>query len=294
MGVAVEHEIGVLLAEPLQLQKSVGLDMEAPRGSHGVEWTRRRVLPSASRRMRWEPLQAEPVEELRGRSRAGLQARLLAERAEEPFLVVAEDRVRLPLLQDRHDLVREAVFPDAVAEADEVVDVAHQPQRLGEACRVAVKVRDDTESHGRRCLGARPSLEESPFRATLLALPGDAEGRPARHHPSTTRLFRRMTRSPRPGFARIFGLEFRGLHSHFAPVQVNDALTLDFDERGDFDCHHYAFKVGDAEFDAIFTRVKDEGIAYGSGPRSRRHGDQSPPRRPGLLLRIPTATCWRY
>jgi catechol 2,3-dioxygenase-like lactoylglutathione lyase family enzyme len=70
-------------------------------------------------------------------------------------------------------------------------------------------------------------------------------------------------------FARIFGLEFRGLHSHFAPVQVNDALTLDFDERGDFNSHHYAFKVTDPEFDAIFARVKGEGIAYGSGPRDR-------------------------
>ncbi|HEV8680804.1 MAG TPA: VOC family protein [Stellaceae bacterium] len=70
-------------------------------------------------------------------------------------------------------------------------------------------------------------------------------------------------------FARIFGLDYKGPHSHFAPVQVNDALTLDFDERGPFDMHHYAFKVSEAEFDAIFGRVKEEGIAYGSGPRSR-------------------------
>ena len=33
-------------------------------------------------------------------------------------------------------------------------------------------------------------------------------------------------------FARIFGLEYKGPHSHFAPVQVNESLTLDFDERG--------------------------------------------------------------
>jgi catechol 2,3-dioxygenase-like lactoylglutathione lyase family enzyme len=70
-------------------------------------------------------------------------------------------------------------------------------------------------------------------------------------------------------FARIFGLEYKGPHSHFAPVQVNDALTLDFDERGDFEPHHYAFRISDAEFDAIFARVEAEGIAYGSGPRSR-------------------------
>jgi catechol 2,3-dioxygenase-like lactoylglutathione lyase family enzyme len=74
-------------------------------------------------------------------------------------------------------------------------------------------------------------------------------------------------------FARIFGLEYKGPHSHFAPVQVNDELTLDFDERGEFKSHHYAFKVSEAEFDAIFDRVKSEGISYGSGPRSRTDGE---------------------
>lgn len=74
-------------------------------------------------------------------------------------------------------------------------------------------------------------------------------------------------------FARIFGLQYRGPHSHFAPVQVNEALTLDFDERERFEPHHYAFMVSDAEFDAIFDRVKAEGIAYGSGPRSRTDGE---------------------
>jgi catechol 2,3-dioxygenase-like lactoylglutathione lyase family enzyme len=70
-------------------------------------------------------------------------------------------------------------------------------------------------------------------------------------------------------FARIFGLAYNGPHSHFAPVQVNEALTLDFDERGQFESHHYGFRISDAEFDAIFGRVKEEGIVYGSGPRSR-------------------------
>ena len=69
-------------------------------------------------------------------------------------------------------------------------------------------------------------------------------------------------------FTKIFGLK-RGRSSYFAPVRVNDGLTLDFDERGEFESHHYAFMVGEAEFDAIFDRVKAEGITYGSGPRSR-------------------------
>src|SRR3954467_13457100 len=85
--------------------------------------------------------------------------------------------------------------------------------------------------------------------------------------------------APPPFFARIFGLEYNGPHSHFAPVRVNDQLTLDFDERKHFESHHYAFRIGDAEFDAIFDRVKAQGIAYGSGPCSRT--DQQSNRRHG-------------
>src|ERR1700687_3473332 len=69
-------------------------------------------------------------------------------------------------------------------------------------------------------------------------------------------------------FARIFGLRFEGSMSHFAPVRVNDTLVLDFDTRSTFERHHYAFKVSEPEFDAIFRRVENEGIPYGSGPRS--------------------------
>jgi catechol 2,3-dioxygenase-like lactoylglutathione lyase family enzyme len=69
-------------------------------------------------------------------------------------------------------------------------------------------------------------------------------------------------------FARIFGLSYDGAVAHFAPVRVNESLTLDFDTDSDFDAHHYAFKVSEAAFDGIFARVRDEGIAYGSGPFS--------------------------
>ena len=69
-------------------------------------------------------------------------------------------------------------------------------------------------------------------------------------------------------FARIFGLSYDGPQSHFAPVRVNDILTMDFDTEDNFEPHHYAFRVNDGEFDAIFGRLKEEGIVYGSGPRS--------------------------
>lgn len=70
-------------------------------------------------------------------------------------------------------------------------------------------------------------------------------------------------------FAGIFGLTVEPGGGHFAAVRVNESLTLDFaDDEDDDDggCHHYAFHVSGAEFDAIFARVKDRGLAYGSGP----------------------------
>ena len=68
-------------------------------------------------------------------------------------------------------------------------------------------------------------------------------------------------------YERIFGLKYDGLLGHFAPIRIpGQSLSLDFDNRTSFQPHHYAFKVGEPEFDDIFARVKAEGLAYGSGP----------------------------
>jgi catechol 2,3-dioxygenase-like lactoylglutathione lyase family enzyme len=79
--------------------------------------------------------------------------------------------------------------------------------------------------------------------------------------------------------ARILGLHYEGPASHFAPVRINDTLTLDYDNWSEFESHHYAFKVDETAFDNIFNRVCEERIPYGSGPRSlddmtinHRHG----------------------
>ena len=47
-------------------------------------------------------------------------------------------------------------------------------------------------------------------------------------------------------FARITGLDFKEASDHFAPVRVNETLTLLFNEDTTFDSHHYAFHVSDA------------------------------------------------
>ena len=76
-------------------------------------------------------------------------------------------------------------------------------------------------------------------------------------------------------FARLMGLP-TGPVGHFAPVKIHDGLMFDYAESDDvslwdgedghFARQHYAFKVDDGEFDAIFGRVQAEGLRYGSGP----------------------------
>jgi len=73
-------------------------------------------------------------------------------------------------------------------------------------------------------------------------------------------------------FAEIFGLKVKQGEGRFAQVRVNEALTFDFDEQREVkESHHYAFHISDAEFDAIFGRVKAAGLTYGSGPRDHEN-----------------------
>lgn len=69
-------------------------------------------------------------------------------------------------------------------------------------------------------------------------------------------------------FAEIFGLNFKEPDDHFAPVRVNETLTLLFDTERSFESHHYAFHVTDPEFDAIFERIRKAKLAFGSAPWS--------------------------
>ena len=54
----------------------------------------------------------------------------------------------------------------------------------------------------------------------------------------------------------------------FAPVFVNDGLTLDFiDTDEDFPIYHFCFRVTEDEFDAILGRIQAAGIPYRSSVR---------------------------
>lgn len=68
-------------------------------------------------------------------------------------------------------------------------------------------------------------------------------------------------------FADLLGLRVGPPSGPFAPVSVNDDLTLDFDDRHQPQPGHYAFLIDDGTFDAVMERLRrDPAIDYGSGP----------------------------
>jgi catechol 2,3-dioxygenase-like lactoylglutathione lyase family enzyme len=73
-------------------------------------------------------------------------------------------------------------------------------------------------------------------------------------------------------FAEIFGLRVKPGQGHFAQVQVNESLTFDFADESEPQSQHYAFHISEADFDAIFARVKARGLPYGSGPYNHTDG----------------------
>jgi catechol 2,3-dioxygenase-like lactoylglutathione lyase family enzyme len=73
-------------------------------------------------------------------------------------------------------------------------------------------------------------------------------------------------------YAEIFGLTVKPGQGHFAQVQLNDSLTFDFADEPEPRSHHYAFHISEAEFEAIYGRVKTKGLAYGSGPYNHTDG----------------------
>lgn len=71
--------------------------------------------------------------------------------------------------------------------------------------------------------------------------------------------------------ARVMGWEFLGIRGSQGHVRVNDSLVVRFDDKeADSEHrphHHFAFHVGDEEFDAILERLGAEGLKYGTSPR---------------------------
>ena len=71
--------------------------------------------------------------------------------------------------------------------------------------------------------------------------------------------------------AAILGLEAGPEWGRFVPIRLANGVTLDFAEAAGFRPQHYAFLVGEAEFDAALARLESVGATfYASFDRSGR------------------------
>jgi catechol 2,3-dioxygenase-like lactoylglutathione lyase family enzyme len=60
----------------------------------------------------------------------------------------------------------------------------------------------------------------------------------------------------------------------FVGVEVDNGVTLDFiDASEPIESRHYAFLVSEADFDAIFGRIKDRRIDHWADPGATRPGE---------------------
>ena len=72
--------------------------------------------------------------------------------------------------------------------------------------------------------------------------------------------------------ADVLGVQVDAPVAHFTPVTLDNGVTLDFDRHDHIDEHHYAFQLGDEEFEAAFGRIRDRGITYYADPACRQPG----------------------
>lgn len=71
----------------------------------------------------------------------------------------------------------------------------------------------------------------------------------------------------------LFGLGEPESWGPFLAVELSNRVTLDFyDADGRRGVQHYAFLVGEEEFDAIFGRIQDRGLDYWADPGHRLPG----------------------
>jgi catechol 2,3-dioxygenase-like lactoylglutathione lyase family enzyme len=65
----------------------------------------------------------------------------------------------------------------------------------------------------------------------------------------------------------ILGLREPVPFGHFLGVHVDNEVTLDFDDAaGEIKPQHYAFLISEAEFDAVFKRIKERDVPYWADP----------------------------
>jgi catechol 2,3-dioxygenase-like lactoylglutathione lyase family enzyme len=72
--------------------------------------------------------------------------------------------------------------------------------------------------------------------------------------------------------ADILGLAVDPPVAHFTPVTLTNGVSLDFDHYDHVDEHHYAFLLGEREWEAAFDRIRDAGLPHYADPACRQAG----------------------
>ena len=74
--------------------------------------------------------------------------------------------------------------------------------------------------------------------------------------------------------AEMLGLPEPVPFLHFMVIALENGVSMDFMEKpGPVAPQHYAFLVGDAEFDAGMARIADKGLAYWADPARQHPGE---------------------
>jgi catechol 2,3-dioxygenase-like lactoylglutathione lyase family enzyme len=74
--------------------------------------------------------------------------------------------------------------------------------------------------------------------------------------------------------AELLGLDAPTPFGPFMVVQVDNDVSLDFiDTDGRITPQHYAFLVGEDDWDEIFGRIRTSGLTYWADPARRRPGE---------------------
>lgn len=74
--------------------------------------------------------------------------------------------------------------------------------------------------------------------------------------------------------AEILGRPAPTRYGPFHVVEVDNGVSLDFHETdADIAPQHYAFLIGEAQFDSIFGRIKERGLDHWADPARQKPGE---------------------
>jgi catechol 2,3-dioxygenase-like lactoylglutathione lyase family enzyme len=73
--------------------------------------------------------------------------------------------------------------------------------------------------------------------------------------------------------AEVLGLPPAQPFGPFLVLETSNGVSLDYAESREFTPQHYAFLIGDDDFDPIFERIRARGLDYWADPGRARPGE---------------------